>query len=316
MIDLLFHIPENPAPEGIVAGLLAMDDGKRIRYALAPATARPLHGTVVILPGRNECIEKYFETIRDLAARGLATAILDWRGQGGSDRLLRDPARGYVRSFDQYANDLDQFFEEIVLPDCRGPYYVLAHSTGALVALLAARNLVNRVRRMVLSAPLLSFAGLPFSMATAGRLSSILCAIGFGRLYLGGGLRPDEFPPFSTNVLTSDMKRYARNAALCKAAPHLVLGGATAAWVSAACEAIATVHEPELVARIHVPVLVVAAGADEVVSTAAIEHYARRLRSGSLLTIDGARHEILQEADFYREQFLAAFDAFVPDAEA
>ena len=36
------------------------------------------------------------------------------------------------------------------------------------------------------------------------------------------------------------------------------------------------------------------------------------MRSGSLLTIDGARHEILQEADIYREQFLAAFDAFIP----
>ena len=33
------------------------------------------------------------------------------------------------------------------------------------------------------------------------------------------------------------------------------------------------------------------------------------------MTIDGARHEILQEADRYREQFLAAFDAFVPGTD-
>ena len=58
--------------------------------------------------------------------------------------------------------------------------------------------------------------------------------------------------------------------------------------------------------------LFVAAGADAVVSTPAIDDYARQMRSGSLLTIDGARHEILQEADIYREQLLAAFDAFVP----
>ena len=38
--------------------------------------------------------------------------------------------------------------------------------------------------------------------------------------------------------------------------------------------------------------------------------------SASLLTIDGARHEILQEADIYREQLLAAFDAFVPGSDA
>ena len=69
-------------------------------------------------------------------------------------------------------------------------------------------------------------------------------------------------------------------------------------------------------ARIRIPSLIIAAGADEVVSTPAIEDYARGLRSGTALTIGGARHEILQEADIYREQFLAAFDAFIPGTGA
>jgi hypothetical protein len=58
-----------------------------------------------------------------------------------------------------------------------------------------------------------------------------------------------------------------------------------------------------------------AAGADMVVSTRAIERYATGLRAASLLTIDGARHELLQEADIYREQLLAAFAAFVPGTD-
>ena len=37
---------------------------------------------------------------------------------------------------------------------------------------------------------------------------------------------------------------------------------------------------------------------------------------GHVLTIDGARHELLQERDRYREQLLAAFDAFVPGTAA
>ena len=64
------------------------------------------------------------------------------------------------------------------------------------------------------------------------------------------------------------------------------------------------------------PMLFIAAGADAVVSTPAIERYVRRLKSASLLTVDGARHELLQEADVYREQLLAAFDAFVPGASS
>ncbi|MEP4107279.1 MAG: alpha/beta hydrolase, partial [Nitratireductor sp.] len=65
----------------------------------------------------------------------------------------------------------------------------------------------------------------------------------------------------------------------------------------------------------QVPTLFVAAGADMVVSTRAIERYATGLRAASLLTIDGARHELLQEADIYREQLLAAFAAFVPGTD-
>ena len=56
----------------------------------------------------------------------------------------------------------------------------------------------------------------------------------------------------------------------------------------------------------------VAAGQDQVVSTPAIGQFAVRLRAGSHLVIPGARHEILMEQDRYREQFWAAFDAFVP----
>jgi lysophospholipase len=55
-----------------------------------------------------------------------------------------------------------------------------------------------------------------------------------------------------------------------------------------------------------------AAGADTIVSTPAIEEFAYHMRAGSQIVIAGSKHEILQEQDRYREQFWAAFDAFVP----
>jgi lysophospholipase len=89
-------------------------------------------------------------------------------------------------------------------------------------------------------------------------------------------------------------------------------GWPTVRWLIAAARAIGKITRPEFMAANRIPTLIVAAGADEVVSTRAVEWYARHLRLGSLVMIDGARHEILQEADLYREQFFAAFDAFVP----
>ena len=72
------------------------------------------------------------------------------------------------------------------------------------------------------------------------------------------------------------------------------------------------VQHPDFKARIQVPTLIIAAGADRIVSNQTIEKFIIGMRSTALVTIDGAKHELLQEADSYREQVWAAFDAFVP----
>src|SRR5690606_6432297 len=112
--------------------------------------------------------------------------------------------------------------------------------------------------------------------------------------------------------LTSDPRRYGRNQAIAATHRELLIGGPTATWVRAAGLAIRRVNDPDFLARLHVPTLLVAASDDKVVDYRAIETYARKLRVGSLVTIDGARHELLQEKDIFREQTLAAFDAFIP----
>ena len=315
MTEILFETAENPIPEGARPGWLVTSDGKKLRYALFPPTGRPIKGTVIILQGRNEYIEKYFETARELSSRGLFVLTFDLRGQGLSDRMLDDPKRGFVDSFEDYARDLELLIDEVALPDCRPPYYILGHSTGSLVALLAAPRLTNRIRRMVLSAPLIELAGVPFAPSTLRFLVGMLFNIGLGRMYLAGG-PPGEPTPFATNTLTTDYERFMRNRKIVTRHPELALGGPTVTWIRAACQAADLIREDDFLARITVPTLMIAAGADEVVSTPEIALLARRLRSGSLLTIDGARHELLQEADGYREQFLAAFDAFIPGTDS
>ncbi|MCO5065045.1 MAG: alpha/beta hydrolase [Rhizobiaceae bacterium] len=310
MRDFLLEIAGNEIPEAAHSGFIVARGNKRLRYALFAAGGRPVKGTVLVLTGRNEPIEKYFETVRSLSKRGFGAAIFDWRGQGLSDRELTDPLRGHVDDFDLYAEDLDSFFREVVLPDCRGPYYVLAHSTGALIALRAAPALNNRIERMVLLAPLLQLGSLSVSAGSIRRLASVLKLAGFGNFYATGGRWKPT--PFERNNVTSDPERYERNVRLFTTHPRLSLGGPTITWMHAAADAARLVSDPDYTARLHIPTLFVAAGADVVVSSRAIEQYARRLRSGYCVTIDGARHEILQERDYYLEQFWAAFDAYIP----
>ncbi|MCO6391187.1 alpha/beta fold hydrolase [Aliihoeflea aestuarii] len=312
MADQIFPSADNPVPEEAHAGTFSGKGKVQLRYARFAATGRPLKGTVVIFPGRNEAIEKYFETIGELQERGFGVALFDWRGQGGSQRLTKNPRRGYVRSFDDHVGDIDAFVADILLPDCRAPFFLIGHSTGALTALLAAPRLTNRVRRMVLLAPLLTLEKIPVSMTTLRRLTGFFTRIGFGRVFLARRQRTPQRQDFETNIVTSDPVRFARNQAIYAEHPALGLGATTIGWVHAACVAAARVHERAFLRNHRIPTLFVAAGADTLVSTPAVEDYARQLRGASIVTIDGAKHEILQEADRFREQFWAAFDAFIP----
>lgn len=314
--DTLIAMPDNPVPPGATVASLTTQDGYRLRYALFKPTGRPLRGTVIILHGRNECIEKYFETIHALSDAGYGVATLDWRGQGGSDRVLKDAMRGYIDDFGTYVTDLDQFMTDVVLPDCRGPYHVLGHSTGSLIALLASPNFANRIRRMVLAAPLLSIRQSFLTPGMIAVIARVLNLVGLGNLYMAGGPRPREIAHFATNKLTTDHARYMRNARLYEAHPDLALGGPTVAWVNAAAMAIDEVTDPEFIAAIRVPTLMIAAGNDTIVATEAVEAYAYAMRSGSLLTIDGARHELMQEADIYREPFMAAMLAYFSGSDS
>lgn len=311
MPDLLFETGANPIPAGTTSGLFKAKDGIDLRYAILRPEAKPSRGTIILLQGRNEFIEKYFETMLDLVARGFTVATMDWRGQGGSQRLLKDRMRGYVRNFSDYTDDLDQFLTQIVLPDCPPPFYVLAHSAGALITYSSMHKLASRVTRIVLCAPLMGLRPLQSGDDKMRRMATALRWLGMGTKYAAGGrIRGERL--FENNPLTSDPVRFARNMEVVRNNPDLALGGPTINWIGNALGAASRIHQPGFYEGPTVPVLIIAAGADTVVSTAATERLAARTRNISLVVIDGARHELLQEADFYREQTLAAFDAFIP----
>ena len=233
----LISIPANPVPDNFVTGALKTPDGVSLRFArwLPPAGRK---GTVCIFQGRGEWIEKYFETVRDLRARGFAVAALDWRGQGLSDRVLGDRHKGYVRDFAEYDIDLETFMREIVLPDCPPPLFALGHSTGATVLIRAAYRGRRWFDRMVLGRAAdrtcracrrrrrrQSWCARCASPASAACMCPAATSASWRQR------------PFVGNILTSDPVRYARNAAILEAEPTLALGAPTVAWADAAFRA-------------------------------------------------------------------------------
>ncbi|OQP86276.1 lysophospholipase [Rhizobium rhizosphaerae] len=306
----LYPTPGNPLPGKAKVGHFQGADGRRLRYAVFRGEEGPVRGTVVLLHGRNEAIEKYFELIGGFLQRGLWVATFDWRGQGASDRLIeRLPRRGHVRRFADYERDLEAFLQQVVLPDTRLPFFLLGHSMGGLVALSQAPKLSGRIDRMVLSAPFVALGGQALNEGRVVALAGTASLLGFGTFPLTRDRGPR---PFSANPLTSDPQRFARGEGLAEAHPHLALGPPSARWLYETLSAMRRVRRQEHLTDITIPTLILAPTRDPLVPYAALEALAAQFRASTLIPIVGARHEVLQEADRYRDQALAAIEAFFP----
>ncbi|HEY2135154.1 MAG TPA: alpha/beta hydrolase, partial [Xanthobacteraceae bacterium] len=188
----------------------------------------------------------------------------------------------------------------------------LAHSMGASVLIQAAAKGHRWFDRMVLTAPMIRLANRRL-LSLAPSLARVLRIAGRGGAYVpGGSATVLASQPFVGNPATSDPVRYTRTATVLEAEPALGLGSPTVAWAGSALQVMGQLQSLSYPGRIRQPILIAAAGRDQLVSTPAIETFAIHLRAGSHLIIAGAQHEILMEQDQFRNQFWAAFDAFVP----
>ncbi len=306
----LVSTPDNPIPPWATVRAVRTSDGRELRAArfLPEARAR---GTIALLQGRAEFIEKYFETIGELMARGFAVVTMDWRGQGGSERELANRRKGHIDDFQFYQRDLDAFIEQL-MESCPQPWFALGHSMGAAILLEQAYEARPPFQRLVLTAPMIDIAKLRFPTG-ARMLADTLDMLGLGAMFIPGGSPAAFFEcGFPGNPLTSDPRRFARNASVLAKEPELGIGDPTVGWVNSAFRQMQSFVAPEFAQRIHTPTLIIGCGDDRIVSLRAIEKFAHRLDAASLVTIGSSRHEILMEQDLLRDQFWAAFDAFIP----
>lgn len=303
----------DPCPPGGREQWLLTRDKVRLRAISWPQdSGQDSKGSVLILHGRTEYIEKYFETIGELRARGFAVGTFDWRGQGLSDRALTDRHKGHVSDFSAYHHDLDAFLDQCAQPNLPLPYTLLAHSMGAHIAVRYLHERPQPFARAILCSPMayINTTSVPHLIARA--IAALGAKLGKMEAYvpLGGGYDPSH-NPFEGNPLTHDAMRYAREAQRISRNPDLAIGSPTLGWLNAAYHSMAKTLKPEFAAAITRPVLMLY-GSEELVSLPRYQALlASRLGNCQAQCIAGARHEILQETDQIRAQFWAAFDAFM-----
>jgi lysophospholipase len=298
------------APERVI--WRKAEDGTRLRLAVWTAGPR---GVVAVFPGRTEVIEKYAPVVTALGARGYGAVVIDWRGQGLSDRLPGKPLLGDVPDFAHFQRDVAVYHAlmDEVAPE-GVPRFMLAHSMGGCIALRALMNGFP-ARAAGFSAPMW---GLRLRKATRHAVVATTRVLGLARMDLrevpGAGI---EFRlwenPFDNNELTTDPEIYAWMQAQVQTHPELRLGAPSLRWL------VAALAETTELAQLPSPDLPAFCGLgtrEMIVSSEAIEARMADWPRGELVIYDGALHELLMEKQGARVPFLTSvcdlFDAHHP----
>ncbi len=293
-------------------GNLTIHDDVSIRYGISNSTTGQKKGSVILLNGRSEFLEKYAEVATDLGHRGFDVFSFDWRGQGLSSRMLPNRYKGYVDSYDSYLNDLETFVDNIVKPEGTSPFILLAHSMGGLIALHYLNKQGNLIDKAILVSSMLKINTSPHPLLVAKLKTWLAIKKGQGKTYVPG---PGDYdfcePEFEGNKLTSDPERFLVQYRAIMKNNELALGGVTYQWLSESFKSMKILQQQGYVEQIKTPVLMIGAGADKVVENSEQKKICNRLPNSRYMEIPGSRHEVLMETDDVRAIFWDAFFRFV-----
>ncbi len=301
------RVPGNEPPEGAEEHWLEGRGGVKVRVLTAPSTRGQARGSIIVAPGRTEFIEKYFEVIRELQARGFAVFCIDWRGQGLSGREVENSLKGHFVSFDDPVNDLSTALK--LLGDrLPRPHIGLAHSMGGAIMMRALTTRRIELDAVAFSAPMFGIAGLT---DVAKKYARFMVSLGAGGNFAPSVEKKWRRETFKKNPVTHDKARHDRCQGLIAEEPRLALAGPTIGWVSAASDATEAFRTPGVFAHVRIPVLIATAGEEQLVDNASHDAVVEGLPDVRHITIEGAKHEILMEVDPIRAQFWDAFDELV-----
>lgn len=266
---------------------------------------------IFIVNGRIEGAYKYQELFFDLYRQGYNIYSFDHRGQGLSDRMAPNPEMGHVESFDDYLRDMDEIIEQFDLnryKEC----HLLAHSMGGNIA---TRYIQTRTHhpfsKIALSAPM-------YGVNVAWYLKPIVTLVAQVMTYCypqptyAPGYKGYHPKPFIDNPLSHSEVRYQWFRELYEQQPKLKLGGPSVRWVwKGLASSKQCMRQTE---NITIPLLLIQAGADHIVSNQAQDEFIDRLKTTNahcqLLSIADAKHEILFEKDIYRNPAMLSISQF------
>ncbi len=154
------------------------EDGHRLYYRGWLPDGKP-QALLVIVHGLAEHSGRYEETAAFFAGHGYAVFCHDSQGHG-----LSTGTKGYVKRFSVYSRDLNTFIELTVAKYPDLPLFLLGHSLGATIAIIACTEYPGKAGGLILSATACQTGSSvsSFKILLAKALSAIAPKLGIERL--------------------------------------------------------------------------------------------------------------------------------------
>lgn len=284
--------------------------GRTLRYGFVFPEGKTPDAVVVCLLGLSEFAEKYFETARDCLGQNLAFFVIDWMGQGKSDRYIANSQKRHSLGYQHDIEDLHAFTTQYVQPQTgQIPLVLLAHSMGAHIGTHYLLQHPGIFRCAGFSAPLFYlkvFEHLPAALALG--VAKVVNSL-FSQNYVQGfgDWRKEVRSTPAINFYSGDDVRAAVHNAWCLSDTKLQVGGITYGWILETHKSCMKLWKNSALKAIKIPCFIASAGKETFVSNNAIRRASKIMPNAKLLELPDSRHEILMERDSIRKAFVDGF---------
>lgn len=290
-------------------------DGHRIYFQ---TFIRPdSKGSVVVLHGFSEFIEKYSEIIYYFSKQGYDVYMLEHFGHGFSERSVTvgdNLSKVVIDEFDVYVEDVEQFIEDVVKPIAPDdkPLFLYGHSMGGGIATRHLEKYPDTFDAAVLSSPMIE-VNLGFTPKWVAKfISSSAKVFNAGDKYVFGHYDYTPEDLFSDPACpATSYNRYAYGLLKRYNDVYHQTYGATWSWLNASLKATDKMVKKSEAEKVTIPVLLFQAENDSLVKSGGQLKFASRAKNVNLIQCPDTHHEIFNSPDpIAKAYWICVFDFF------
>lgn len=286
-------------------------DGSKIRVGVLK-TKKTHKKTIIICPGRASFIEKNEIAAKTFDELGFNVYVIDWRGHGGSDRIIQHAQKVFIKSYDQYVEDIKSTIKSIPLSKRKNISLYGGSMGGHIVMRFLQKNPEQKIEAAILIAPMFDVQTQPFPKFAAKIIAWLKTKIGCeGSYCYGFGNFDPKRDVFEKQKNTHNKKVFEKQKKVTLNHPQFVTGGPTFGWLHSTFESIKEVNNCNALKVIKTPIFIAYADQDRFVDNSNVENIEKCLQKVESKLYENSYHHIMHETPDIQKKLVEDIKKFL-----